>query len=114
MIVRAMTLVILGGVALSACSRSSVLNPAPDAASVRQPQPVGAPVSAPPRDRLIAALESEGCIYSRETSGAVLLRSNLTQAEAVRILGQLDAEGRLEAGGSEGAETIRLLSGNCI
>ncbi|TNC73733.1 hypothetical protein [Rubellimicrobium roseum] len=113
MIVRAVALVVAGGVALSACSRSSPLvSPAPQGAA--QPQPVGAPVTAPPRDRLVAALESEGCLFSRETSGAVLLRANLTQAEAARILGELDAEGRLEAGGTEGAETIRLLSANCI
>ena len=71
-------------------------------------------MTAAPRDRFIAALESEGCIFSRETSGAVLLRANLTQAEAVPILSQLDQEGRLEAGGTQGAETIRLLSANCI
>ena len=104
MIVRTSTLLALGSaLALVACAP-----PAP------APQPVGVAASLPPRERLVSAIEAEGCVFSRETSGAVLLRANMTQAEASAIFGQLYGEGLLEAGGTEGAETVRLLSNNCI
>jgi hypothetical protein len=98
------TLPLLALAALAACAAP----PAP------QPQTVAAAAPLPPEARLIAAIEANGCVYSRESSRDVLLAANMTQADAVRILLDLGAQGRAEPGGTEGAETVRILSDNCI
>ena len=91
----------LSALALSACAQ-----PAP-----RSPQPVGVAASIAPRDRLLAAIEVEGCTLTNANIGAVLLRSNLTQAELPALISQLSAQGRIET--TDGT-SIRVLSDNCI
>lgn len=76
-----------------------------------RPSAVGAAASAAPSDRLVAAIETEGCLLTRDNVGAVLLRANLTQADLTSLAPQLAAAGRAEVSG-EG--TIRVLSDNCI
>jgi len=77
-----------------------------------RPAPVGAvPAAATPKDRLVAAIEFNGCLLTADNVGAVMARANLTQAELTALTPQLQAEGRVEVAGS-GA--IRLLSDNCI
>ena len=98
---RTICLMSLGALALSACSQ-----PAP-----RPPQPVGVAASVSPTDRLVAAIETEGCTLTNGNIGAVLLRANLTQAELPGLITQLSGQGRIEA--SDGT-SIRLLSDNCI
>jgi hypothetical protein len=101
MTVRTSTLLALGlALALSACAQ-----PAP------APQPVGAVASAAPEDRLVAAIEAEGCVLDANNSGAVLLRANLTRDELTPLMSQLVAQGRVEASSDA---SIRLLSNNCI
>jgi len=90
----------LGALALAGCGMTA-----------RPPAPVGQPVSAAPKDRLVAAIEAEDCLLTSANVGAVLLRANLTQAELVTLTPELAAEGRAEVSG-EG--TIRVLSNNCI
>jgi hypothetical protein len=95
-------LLLSGALALAACAQ-----PVP-----RAPQPVGVAVSASsPQDRLVAALEAEGCELTSANVGAVLLRANLRQADLPALTSQLQAQGRIEA--TEGS-SIRLLSDNCI
>jgi hypothetical protein len=94
------SLLLLGALALAACS-----------APVQTPQPVGVPVTVAPTDRLVAAIESEGCVLTNANVGAVLLRANLTQAELPALTSALAAQNRIEA--SDGS-SIRVLSDNCI
>ena len=78
---------------------------------VPPPRPVGAAATASPEDRLVAALESEGCVLTGQNVGAVLLRSNLTQAELTPLVAGLQARGRIEANSDA---SLRILSDNCI
>lgn len=91
---------LLGALALSACGPAA-----------RPPQPVGVAASAVPEDRLVAAIESEGCVLTSANVGAVLLRASLTQAELPGLTAGLAAQGRIEA--TDGS-SIRVLSDNCI
>jgi hypothetical protein len=97
---RTSTLLALGALALAACTQ-----PEPP------PQPVGAVASAAPLDRLVAAIEAEGCVLTSDNSGAVLLRANLTRGELAPLMSQLASQGQVEASGES---SIRLLSNNCI
>lgn len=97
---RTTTLLALGALALTACTQPQ-----------RAPQPVGAVASAAPADRLVAAIEAEGCVLSTANSGAVLLRANLTRDELAPLILQLQSQGQVEASGDA---SIRLLSQNCI
>ena len=101
MIAKPLSLLALGALALSAC--------APTMGA--RPLPVGQAATAAPADRLVAAIETEGCLLTRDNVGAVLLRANLTQADLGTLTPQLAAAGRAEVSG-EG--TIRVLSDNCI
>jgi hypothetical protein len=80
-------------------------------APVPQPGPVGQPASATPTDRLLAAIESEGCVLTSANAGAVLLRANLTQAEATQLIPPLVQQGRAEVAGQG---SFRVLTDNCI
>lgn len=94
------SLLLLGALALSAC-----------ATAPRPPQPVGVAASASPDDRLVAALETQGCVLTSANVEAVLLAAGLTQAELPALTSSLGAQGRIEA--TDGS-TIRVLSDNCI
>lgn len=98
---RTTTLLAMGALALTACTQQPQ----------RAPQPVGAVASAAPADRLVAAIEAEGCVLSSANSGAVLLRANLTRNELAPLILQLQNQGQVEASGDA---SIRLLSQNCI
>ncbi len=87
-----------------------VSNPAPVVPAV-EPLPAVLPPPAPPRDRLVTAIEQNGCLLTAENAGAILLRANLTQAEVRELVPQLAAEGRAEVAASG---TIRILSDNCV
>jgi hypothetical protein len=97
---------LLAVLALSACEPMAPVSAAPGG-----PAPVGQPATQAPADRLLAAIESQGCLLTRGNVEAVLLRANLTQAELVTLTDQLNAQGRAEVSG-EG--TIRVLTDNCI
>ena len=102
MTAKTLPLLLLGALALSACAQ-----PQPS------PQPIGATtaVAASPEDRLVAAIETEGCALTSANVGAVLLRANLTQAELPALTASLASTGRIEANDSA---SIRVLSDNCI
>ena len=93
-------LALLAALALAACGAA---NP--------PPRPVGAAASATPTDRLVAAMEAEGCVMTNANVGAVLLRANLTQAELTPLVARLQSQGRIEASSDA---SLRILSDNCI
>jgi hypothetical protein len=69
------------------------------------------PPPPPPKERLLAAIEANGCVLTAGNVEAILLRANLTQADLRVLTPELAAEGRAEVSGS-GA--IRVLTDNCI
>ena len=68
-----------------------------------------APVA--PADRLVAAIEAQGCAITADNVAQVLLRANLTQQQLLELGPQLTAQGRAEVT-DDG--TIRVLTQNCI
>ncbi|MCZ4261921.1 hypothetical protein CLV79_113108 [Limimaricola soesokkakensis] len=64
-----------------------------------------------PADRLVAAIEAQGCVITSDNVAQVLLKANLTQQQLLEIAPQLSAQGRAEV--SDGG-TIRVLTENCI
>jgi hypothetical protein len=103
MTVRTLPLLLLGAVALAACTQGA-----------QAPQPVGVAASAAPIDRLVAAIEAEGCVFNTANSGAVQLRAGVTRDELLALNEELARQGRLESIGTPEALEVRLLSDNCI
>ncbi|WPY95743.1 hypothetical protein T8T21_06370 [Limimaricola variabilis] len=73
-------------------------------AAARAPQ-------AAPADRLVAAIEAQGCAITADNVAQVLLKANLTQQQLLELGPQLTAQGRAEVT-DDG--TIRVLTDNCI
>jgi hypothetical protein len=95
---------------LSSCGmiRPPVSNPGPaPAAAPAAP----APLSGTPTDRLVAALEENGCVLTAGNRDVVLARAGLGLPDLATIIPELNAAGRAEAA-DEGS--IRILSDNCI
>lgn len=105
MTAKTVSFLVLGTLALTACAQPL---PAP------APQPVSAAVVAAPVDRLVAAIEAEGCVLSTGNSGAVQLRANLRRDDLRQLVPQLASEGRVESITTAEGPAIRLLSNNCI
>ncbi len=99
MTARVPLLLLAGALALSACGQLG-----------QSPRPVGLSASAAPSDRLIAAIEAEGCALTSGNVGSVLLRANLTQADLPGLTESLATQGRLQA--TDGS-ALRVLSPNC-
>ncbi|NAZ35812.1 hypothetical protein [Rubellimicrobium sp. CFH 75288] len=89
-------------IGLSACGAVS---------EAARPAATPTPVDLPPEQRLVAAIEQEGCVLTRDNLGAVLLRANLTQADLPGLTAALQARGQVEAAGGD---SIRILSASCI
>ena len=97
--------------ALAACIVLSGCVGAPGAgAGMSQPAAAAQP-PAPPKDRLVAAIEAQNCVLTKSNVETILLDANLTQADLKALTPELAAEGRAEVA-SEG--TIRVLTDNCI
>ncbi len=97
--------VTIAGLALAACAPA--LPAPPEFGTPRAP----APVPDPPEVRLVAAIETQGCVLTADNVGSILLAANLTQAELVDITPRLAEAGRAEVSG-EGA--IRVLTDRCV
>lgn len=85
---------------LAACGTAAPDMPAPT--------PSAAPL--PPKERLIAAIEENGCELTADNVGTILLRANLTQDQLMGLVPELAAEGAEVA--PSGA--IRVLTDRCI
>ena len=95
-------------VALSACGGSTAYT-TDDMGMTAAPAVQAAPLA--PKDRLVAAIESENCVLTASNVESILLEANLTQAELVALTPELAAEGRAEVAATG---TIRVLTNNCI
>ena len=101
-------------IGLSACGavtdfRSTLGNrttaPAPVVAPAPQPQVMTA------KERLLSAIEGQGCQLNASNVGAVLSAAVITREELLQLTPQLQSEGRVEVSGSG---TIRSTSATCI
>ncbi len=105
-----MTVAIAALTTLGACSAGVQIGATANTGSVASPT-VARAAMASPKDRLVGAIEQNGCVLNSDNVAQVLLRANLTQQELMRITPELAAEGRAEVSGSG---TIRVLTDNCI
>lgn len=92
----------LGGGASRPAPMTPVIAPAPIA-------PVTPVLTA--KERLVAAIEGQGCELNATNVGAVLTNATITREELLQLTPQLQSEGRVVVSGS-GA--IRVTSAKCI
>ncbi|MCC7321028.1 MAG: hypothetical protein IT542_08630 [Rubellimicrobium sp.] len=74
-------------------------------------QPVAPAAALAPVDRLVAAIEANGCLLNAQNADAIQSAAGLSRGEVAGHVQELRAAGRVEAAASG---TIRLLSANCI
>ena len=74
------------------------------------PTPAPAPVPLTAKERLVAAIESNGCVLNAGNVGAVLDEATIGQQELLQLAPQLEAEGRASVAG-DGA--IRVNTAAC-
>ena len=98
---------------LSACSGGFEL---PDlrssggAASAPEPMETAAPVLTA-KERLVAAVEGQGCVIDATTINAVMANASLSSTDLAAAAGELEAEGR--AIGNQANGSIRIISAGC-
>ncbi len=108
----------LATLALAGCANSWFAPPPQNAAGMGAAAvapaavtvPVPVPVAASPEERLVAAIEAEGCQLNAGNVDRVLQRAGITQDDLVTLTPRLAAQGRAEVSGT-GA--IRVLTPNC-
>ncbi len=69
------------------------------------------PPPASPRERLVTAIEENGCLLTADNAANIQLRANLSREELASIIQDLRTDHQVEAAAPG---TIRLLSQNCI
>ena len=113
-------LALLPLVALTACADFSMPDfrgggasaPATDLPATQTAVVAPAPVmQATAKERLVAALEGQGCRLNTDTVAAVVTTAGISQPELVQLIPELQAEGRAEVAGDG---EIRLISPNCL
>ncbi|MEY1555051.1 hypothetical protein AB3Y40_05400 [Yoonia sp. R2331] len=101
-------------VALSACANGIQIpdfrgsNPAPVPAVA--PAPTPAPVMLTAKERLVGAIEANGCQLNASNVGAILSEATIGTEELKSLTAELSAEGRAEVAG-DGA--IRVTTSTC-
>lgn len=70
-----------------------------------------APPPATPRERLVTAIEQNGCLLTADNAATIQMRANVGRDELTALVQELRAAGQIEAAAPG---TIRLLSQNCI
>lgn len=63
------------------------------------------------RERLIAAIEANGCVITTATVAPILARASINPDQLAALSVQLEADGMLSP---DGTDTVRLSSNNCI
>lgn len=107
-----MTVALLGLGALGACTAGAQIGNLGAQGRVGSVASASAPAAPrPPAERLIAAIEAQGCAITADNVAQVLLKANLTQQQLLELGPQLTAQGRAEVT-DDG--TIRVLTANCI
>ncbi len=105
---------VTGIVALSACSGGFDM---PDLRSGGDTgaEPMDAMAPAGPaltaKERLVAAVEGQGCVINASTINAIMANASLSSTDLAAAAGELEAEGR--AVGDQAAGSIRIVSPGC-
>ncbi|MBW7922778.1 MAG: hypothetical protein H3C51_11835 [Rubellimicrobium sp.] len=73
--------------------------------------PAAPPPPATPRERLVEAIEANGCLLTADNAATIQMRANLGREELATVIQQLREAGQVEAAAPG---TIRLLSQHCI
>ena len=103
-----------GLVGLTACSGGIQMpdirgaRPAPTPTTIAPPTPQPTLMTA--KERLVNAIEDNGCALTAGNVGTVLTEATISQSELTSLVPQLEAEGRAEVAGTD----IRILSDRCI
>lgn len=63
------------------------------------------------KQRLVAAIEGNGCVINISTIGAILSQASINQDQLAALTVELETEGALAP---DGTDTVRLSSNNCI
>ena len=75
------------------------------------PQATPQPALLTAKERLVGAMESNGCALTVDNAGAVLTQATISKSEMQPLILQLQSEGRVDVAG-DGA--IRVTSDRCI
>ena len=74
------------------------------------PMPTPQPTVLTAKERLVASIESNGCLLTPQNVGAVLNEATIGQSELMTLAPELEAEGRVSIDGGN----IRVMTNNCI
>lgn len=94
-----LTFAALAGLALAACA-----SPTPQTASAPTPQ-------LSDKQRLVAAIESNGCLMNASTIAPIMAQASINQTQLAALTVELESDGALAP---DGTDTVRLSSNNCI
>ncbi len=72
--------------------------------------PVELPAPLVAKERLVAAIEANGCVFSTATATAILSTAAVGTDELGGLMTELEAEGRIV---SEGSDALRIVSPTC-
>ena len=100
-------------VLLTACSGGldiGDMRPAPATPAVITP-PTPQPTLLTAKERLINAIENNGCALNTDNVGTILTEATISGDELLQLAPQLESEGRAEVSGS-GA--IRVMTDKCV
>ena len=73
--------------------------------------PTPQPVMLTAKERLVGAIERNGCLLTADNVGTILTQATIGREELTRLTAELNAEGRAEVSG-DGA--IRVMTSQCI
>lgn len=80
-------------------------------AGTTAPQASAPTVQLSDKERLVAAIEGNGCVINAGTIGGILADASINQNDLAPLVVELETEGRLAP---DGETTVRLSSNNCI
>ena len=112
--------VIAACLSLSACGTITDFRNMATTAATPAPTPAVAPVMPAPapqptvltaKERLMAAIDGQGCELNATNVGAILTAAVITREELLQLTPQLQSEGRVAVSGSG---SIRSTSSTCI
>ena len=113
------SILILTAISLSGCMSVTDFRSGMGGAGGGSTQPVVAPIMTAPvpvtpvltaKERLVSAIEGQGCELNATNVGAVLTNATITREELLQLTPQLQTEGRVVV---SGGGAIRVISSQC-
>ena len=106
--IRALPMAVVLSMALGGCAP---MLPYLDGGPIAAGATTTPPPPASPRERLVTAIEENGCLLTADNAATIQLRANLSREELTSAIQDLRNDHQVEAAATG---TIRLLSQNCI